>query len=225
MELFFPLIIIAFIFVFIAVAVMGHRQAKARRAMLAAWAAEKGLHFDESRRRDMDDQYPGFDLFRLGSNRYAENFMTGTWATFPVNIFEYHYQVTTSSGKQTHTHHHHFTVVILQPPFPLKPLSIRAEGFWDKITSAFGWDDIDFESAEFSRRFHVSAPDRRWAFDVLTPRNMEFIMEREKTALHMNERQLMMPLRGRAEPAAILEAIATGTTILEGIPAFARENP
>ncbi len=225
MEMFFPLIIVAFIFVFIAVAVMGHRQAKARRAMLAAWAAENGLHFDESRRRDVDDQFPGFDLFRRGSGRYGENFMTGARGSFCLTVFEYHYKTESGSGDNRRTHHHRYTVVILQPPFPLKPLSVRAEGFWDKITSAFGWDDIDFESAEFSRRFHVSAPDRRWAFDVLTPRNMEFLMEREKTALHMNERHLMMPLRGRAEPAAILEAIATGTTILAGIPAFARENP
>lgn len=221
MEFFIPL----FIILIIVIAVVGYQQAKARRAMLAAWAAQQGLHFDETRRRDMDDEFPGFDLFRLGSNRYAENFMTGTRGAIPLTIFEYHFQITTSSGKQTNTHHHRFTIVILQPPFPLKPLSIRPEGLWDRVTAAFGWDDIDFESAEFSRRFHVSAPDRRWAFDVLTPRNMEFLMERDKVALHMNDRQLMMSLRGGAAPPAILDAIATGTTVLDGIPAFARENP
>lgn len=219
MELFIPL----FIILIIVVAVVGHHQAKARRAMLAAWAAENGLSFDQSRFRDVDDQYRGFDLFGRGSNRYGENLMTGARGNCQLSIFEYHYQTESGSGKTRSTHHHRYTVVILQPPFPLKPLSIRGEGFWDKITSAFGWDDIDFESAEFSRRFHVSAPDRRWAFDVLTPRNMEFLMERDKAALHMSDRHLMMPLRGRIEPPAILEALVTGTTILDGIPAFARE--
>lgn len=220
MELLIPLIII----VFIVVAVVGHQQAKARRAMLAGWAAENGLSFDESRFRDVDDHYPGFDLFRRGSNRYGENLMTGSRGNCRLTIFDYHYQTQSGSGKNRSTQHHRYTVVILQPPFPLQPLSIRPEGFWDKITSAFGWDDIDFESAEFSRRYHVSAPARRWAFDVLTPRNMEFLMAREGVALHMNDHQLMMPLRGRIEPPAILKALATGSTVLEGIPAFARES-
>ncbi len=221
MELFIPL----FIIIVVVLMVAGHQQAKARRALLAAWASEHGLQFEESRRRDVDEQFPGFELFRRGSGRYGENFMTGSWESCHLTIFEYHYQTSSGSGKNRRTQHHRYTVIMLQPPFPLKPLSIRPEGWWDKVTAAFGWDDIDFESAEFSRRFHVGAPDRRWAFDVLTPRNMEFLMAHESIALHMDDRHLMIPLRGRIEPPAILEAIATGIAVLDGIPTFARENP
>lgn len=221
MELIFPIIII----LVIVMAVVGHQQEKARRALLAAWASEHGLSFDQTRRRDLDDQFPGFELFRRGSGRYGENFMTGNWESCHLAIFEYHYQTSSGTGKNRSTKHYRYTVVMLQPPFPLKPLSIRPEGWWDKVTAAFGWDDIDFESAEFSRRFHVGAPDRRWAFDVLTPRNMEFLMAQDSLSLHMDDRQLMIPLRGRIQPPAILDAIAKGITLLDGIPAFARETP
>jgi len=53
---------------------------------------------------------------------------------------------------------------------------IRPEGVWDKLAAAFGFDDIDFESAEFSRKFLVKAGDKRFAYDVLHPRMMEFLL-------------------------------------------------
>ena len=40
----------------------------------------------------------------------------------------------------------------------------------------FGFDDIDFESDEFSREFCVKAADRRWAFDVIHQATMEFLL-------------------------------------------------
>ena len=62
-------------------------------------------------------------------------------------------------------------------PFGMTPdLLIRPEGLFDKIKGAFGFDDIDFESEEFSRRFHVKSSDRRFAYDVLHPRMMEFLL-------------------------------------------------
>ena len=44
---------------------------------------------------------------------------------------------------------------------------------------AFGFDDIDFESAEFSKRFYVKSPDKRFAYDVVHPRMMEFLLDRK----------------------------------------------
>jgi hypothetical protein len=47
---------------------------------------------------------------------------------------------------------------------------------FDKIAGAVGFDDIDFESAEFSKRFHVKSPDKKFAYDVIHPRTMEFLL-------------------------------------------------
>ncbi|MHC4671260.1 MAG: hypothetical protein ACYTBZ_02140, partial [Planctomycetota bacterium] len=72
---------------------------------------------------------------------------------------------------------HYFSAVLINSGLPLKPLVIRPERFFDKITEFFGYDDIDFELNEFSRKFYVKSPDKKWAFDVIHQATMEFLLE------------------------------------------------
>lgn len=159
--------------------------AKRRRQALAAWAASRGFSFSEAHDSAMDERFPLLEVLRQGSDRYAYNVCRGTiragnaesWGQAEVWTFDYHYETHSrdSKGRRT-THHHNLSVVLLQTALPLKPLHIRPEHFFDRVGEFFGADDIDFESAEFSRRFHVRSPDRRWAFDVITQETMEFLM-------------------------------------------------
>ena len=90
---------------------------------------------------------------------------------------DFRYKITTHTGKSTQTRTYRFSYLILHLPFDGVPdLLIRREGVLDKIAGAFGFDDIDFESAQFSRRFHVKSPDKRFAYDVIDPRMMEFLL-------------------------------------------------
>ncbi len=102
--------------------------------------------------------------------------MHGTWQGYRILGFDYHYQTYSYSKNGRQTHHHYFSAAILQSPVPLKPLFIRPEGFLDRVAEFLGFDDIDFESLEFSRRFYVKSPDRRWAYDVIHQRTMEFLL-------------------------------------------------
>jgi hypothetical protein len=148
-----------------------------RKKDLMAWAAANGLSYTDSRDGGFEDRYPNFSCLRQGSNRYAHNIMRGQWQGRDIEAFDYHYEThSTNSKGHRQTHHHHFSCVVLTSDVPLKPLMIRPEGFFDKITEFVGFDDIDFESAEFSRKFFVKAPDRRWAFDVIHTRMMEFLL-------------------------------------------------
>ena len=64
------------------------------------------------------------------------------------------------SGKSTQTHTYRFSYLIAHVPFAGVPALLnRREGMFDKIAGAFGFDDIDYESAEFSRRFQVKSAD------------------------------------------------------------------
>ena len=56
-------------------------------------------------------------------------------------------------------------------------LLIRKEGLGDKLAGGLGFDDIDFESEEFSRTFWVKSQDKRFAFDVIHPLMMEFLLD------------------------------------------------
>jgi hypothetical protein len=57
-------------------------------------------------------------------------------------------------------------------------LEVRPEGFGDTLKAMVGLDDIDFESEEFSRRFYVTSGDRKFAYDVIHPKMMEFLLAR-----------------------------------------------
>ena len=67
--------------------------------------------------------------------------------------------------------------MIIESAIPLKPLHLRREHLFDKVSEFFGVDDIDFESAEFSRKFYVKSPDKRWAYDVIHARMMEYLLD------------------------------------------------
>jgi hypothetical protein len=102
---------------------------------------------------------------------------------------DYHY-VTTSRDKdgKTTTHTHHFSYLLVHLPFQQTPgLFIRPEGFFDKIKRAMGFDDIDFESAEFSKRFYVTSTDKRFAYDVIHPAMMEFLLDRDPPAIDVEQ--------------------------------------
>jgi hypothetical protein len=161
-----------------------------RRAALAALATELGMSFDPGERRDFDAQYRHFELFRRGHTRRAYNTLSGTFniggRPFPGFLGDYRYSVTTSDGKSTTTTTYHVSYIIMHTPFAdLPTLLVRPEGLFDKIAGAVGFDDIDFESEQFSRAFYVKSSDKRFAYDVITARMMEFLLERRGPAIDL----------------------------------------
>ena len=171
------LVILVFIAIAVVAGIFGHLAAEKRKKELLAWAGARGLAFNPERQYGFDAAYPGLACLQRGSNRYAYNTSSGRWGEREILACDYHYEThSTDSKGRRQTHHHHLSLVLLSSPVPLRPLFIRPEGFFDKITEFFGMDDIDFESAEFSRKFHVTAPDKRWAYDVLHQRAMEFLL-------------------------------------------------
>jgi len=174
-----------------------YAQAK-RRKELTAWASKNGLSFYESRDYSLDEQYPTFSALTRGANRYAYNHITGRWNEHDFHGFDYHYETySTDSKGRRQTHHHHFSVLILSSPVPLQQLLIRPEGFFDKVTEFFGHDDIDFESIEFSKRFYVKAPEKRWAYDVLHQRAMEFLLNSPEFTIQFGRDQVIAFRNGK----------------------------
>jgi hypothetical protein len=158
-----------------------------RRKALIAWAQAHGLTFRASRQRSLQERWPDFKCFHQGHSRYAYNLIEGDWEDAAFLGFDFHY--TTGSGKNRSDHH--FSAVVLSSPVPLKPLYLRREGLFDKVTEFFGLDDIDFESAEFSRTFYVKSPDKRWAYDVIHQRMMEYLLEAPQFSVQFGEGQVI----------------------------------
>lgn len=159
-----------------------HVAAKKRREEMNALAASLGWSFDPAHDRDHDEEYAHFECFRRGHSRAAYNTLRGEASiaghAFPAKMGDFTYRITQQTGKGSTTRTYHFSYLILHLPFAGVPdLLIRREGIFDKLAGAFGFDDIDFESAEFSRKFHVKSADKKFAFGVIEPRMMEFLLE------------------------------------------------
>ena len=147
---------------------------KIRRQKLAAVARELGLTYHPGRHYHLHDTYGFFELFQRGDDHRSYDLIAGYRDGVKVTMFDFSYE--TSSGDSSVTHIR--TVCIFGLPtercFPY--VTIRPEGFFDKLASAIGFNDIDFESVEFSRKFFVKGKDRRFAYDLVHPRMMEYLL-------------------------------------------------
>jgi hypothetical protein len=206
-------LITVLILVFIAFAIWKSVQ---RRKELAAWAAEKGLLFSATKDRGFDDRFSSFGCLRKGHSRYAYNIAEGDWNGRRVMAFDYRY--VTGSGKNRSTHY--FSAIILCSDVQLKPLSIRPEGVFDRVTEFFGLDDIDFESAEFSRRFYVKSSDKRWAYDVIHPRTMKFLLSMPRFSIELDRTHVIVWKNRRFDPEAFETAIAIAAGLLDNLPTY-----
>lgn len=151
-----------------------------RKAEMQQLAADLGLRFSPEDHDDHDDEYAQFEIFRRGHSRTAKHTMWGSVELFArdcrLQAGDFRYKVTSGSGKNRSTTTYRFSYLIIHPPWPSPNLLVRPEGMFDRVKGAFGFDDIDFESEEFSRAFWVQSSDKRFAYDVLHPRMMEFLL-------------------------------------------------
>jgi hypothetical protein len=214
------IIIIIFVTLIIFLVALSAMQAKKRRDELQRWAATRGLSFSADSDSSIDDRFPNFPCLREGDDRHAFNVMQGAIGKRSILAFDYHYEThsTDSKGHRT-THSHEFSAVIVRPGVPLRPLSIRGETFFDKVGAFMGFEDINFESAEFNRRFYVKSPDRRWAFDVLHQDTMEFLLEAPRFSLEMDESCVIAYRDSEYAPGDFEAALGVLEGILDRIPA------
>jgi len=219
--------LLAFVVVAVVLSLIGFgwAQEKKRREELLAWTSAHNLRFNPDKEYNYDDRLPGFKCLKQGSNRYAYNIISGEWDGRTLLAFDYHYETHSTDSKGRHqTHHHHFSSVLLRSDLTLKPLVIRAENLFDKLAGFVGFDDIDFESAEFSRMFYVSSPDRRWAYDVLHPRTMQFLLDSPRFSIEFDTGSVMAWRSGRMDVANREAAIRVIDGILDGLPEYVRQQ-
>jgi hypothetical protein len=107
--------------------------------------------------------------------RYAFNILRGKYHEQLLFVFDFHYQ--TGSGKSTKQHELTMLMLVFKEVFPQVTIQPGGESLFAKMASAFGGeDDIQFESAEFSRNFTVRSKDRRFAYDVCNPQMIEYLL-------------------------------------------------
>ena len=198
------LIIVGVIALIVVAAIFGYLAAKKRREAMLAMAARLGLRFDPNKNRELARQYQFLDKLRAGENRYAFNVLAGTYKSHNVMAFDYHYEThSTDSKGRRETHHFYLSFFLLLMPASFPELVIGREGFFSKVAQALGYDDIDFESHEFSRKFCVRSRDKKFAYDVCNARMMEYLLANDDLTIEIEGPALAISFGRRLSPEQI----------------------
>jgi hypothetical protein len=71
-------------------------------------------------------------------------------------------------------------------------LTIRRENFLTRVAEVFGYQDIEFESAEFSKAFCVRSPDKKFAYDVCNAKMMEYLLANRDLSVEIENQVLAL---------------------------------
>ena len=176
LALFLPFVVVLALMIYGVI-----RARDTRRNDLSALASRLGFDFRAGADTSFADRYQGISLFTRGGSRKASCLLTGFMTVgdqrVPVLAADYSYVITKGTGKRRRRRTYHVGIVMAHLPFRgLPEFIMRDETVIDRITAAIGFDDIDYESAEFSRRFHVKCADRRFASDLIDPEMIDYML-------------------------------------------------
>jgi hypothetical protein len=177
--------------------VLGERHERKRTEALARRAHERRETFHPEKNPALPNRFAHFEIFSRGFDRYGHN---ATDFHLKINHLQVaglcgdlHYKQREGSGKNRRTVTYRRSFIVLEPPYAIPhTLNCRREGLLDKLAGAFGYDDIDFESAEFSQRFHIKSSEKRFAYDLFDPRMIQFMMSEPPPELTIAGGQLLL---------------------------------
>ncbi len=192
-----PLVIVAVLIVAAIGAIYGVIQARKRQEGLFELAQRLGLDFSAAEDREIADRYSFLKQLAEGENRYACNVLSGTYQQNQVLAFDYHYETYTEGKGGRQTHHHWFSFFILTLPAVFPDLTIRRENLLTKVAEVFGYQDIKFESAEFSGAFCVRSPDKKFAYDVCNAQMMEYLLAKRDLSVEIENQVLALVFNTR----------------------------
>lgn len=223
MLLIVPLVAILFAGLLIWLGYLDEEAKKARTRAMAVAAHRLGFGFAGGKTGYHKGIFEYFTQLNQGHSRFAYNALWGTTDGHRIDAFDYHFAVTRSTGKSTTTSHYHRSVVMLHLPVACPRLTVFEEDIASKIAQFAGYDDIDFESAEFSRRYCVRSEDKRFAYNLITPAMMEFLMSRPGLFFEIRDKLLVIVNDPQVGPEDYPALIRRAVDIRHRIPSLALE--
>ena len=169
-----------------------------RREGLFELAQRLNLNFDAGQDYGIPGRFGFLKQLAQGSNRYATNVLSGTYQQNEILAFDYHYEThSTDSKGHPQTQDHWFSFFILTLPAVFPDLTIRRENFFTKVAEVFGYQDIKFESAEFSKAFCVRSPDKKFAYDVCNAKMMEYLLANRDLSIEIENEVIALAFSTR----------------------------
>ncbi|MBC8368913.1 MAG: DUF3137 domain-containing protein [Planctomycetes bacterium] len=195
-------VVIAFVIVAVgALFYLSYQYHKKRRQAFTVWATKNGFSYDSNRSRELGRRFMFLNDLNKGSNRYACDSLSGNYQGYDVDAFTYHYETySTDSKGNRRTNHHYLGVIAIKIENTFPEMRLTPEGFFSKIGQFIGFEDIDFESVEFSKKFAVHSKDKKLAYDFCNTSMMEYLLQHPNTSLELDQDTLALYDSYRLEP-------------------------
>jgi hypothetical protein len=133
-----------------------------RRLALLRFAPEHGLQF---RAKVKDAATEGFRLFGRGDGSKARNVLRGEWDGTPVKAMDFDYFVARTAWAGYRVKRwRRFSVAVLDLGASIPSVIAERNGAAGLSSDYMGFHDVQLNSDEFNRRFHVTTDDREFAY-------------------------------------------------------------
>jgi len=191
------------------------RAQRRRLAVAAGWADDRGYDYLASNQALLP-YLRGEPFVRSVSSEVMEFIEGETPGGHTFCSFLYTY--TSSSGDSPTTVEH--AIVMVRLPAGLPELSLTREEFGDKVGKFFGGQDIELESDEFNRLFRVRSPFEGFAYAVLHPRMMEWLIRQANAMvpLRIDGQDVIWWREGRPNYAMLDLQLAATSDFIDQIP-------
>lgn len=193
------------------------RAEAARMRALQGYAASRGWAYAQHV-PGVIPRFGNVTPFGRGEGREFSNFIGFYVGKLVAHSFDYKFVI--SSGKSSETHYFH--VVALELPAALPQLELRPEGAEAKIAGFFGMQDLQFESDEFNRAWHIKSSNPSFAHEVVNPMMIEWLMQDHQRFANfaIDRDTLYTTISGRQDPRRIDALVWYLTQFLDRVPAF-----
>jgi hypothetical protein len=190
------------------------RQEKAGKYARAA--AENGWAYS-GRDDSLADRFDG-PPFGQGHSRVADHVFTGEHRGRPFTAFEYRYE---TGGGDSGSRSYVFMVGVVPLPGPTPRLQVAPETWRTKALGYVGMRDLQLESEEFNELFRVDTDDERFAYAILHPRMMRWLIDSprtEYTSVRFERGHLLAWHESAIEAADVAWLLGHLCDILERVP-------
>lgn len=169
-------ILLLFALIAVGALIAAWRRAALRRDAAVALAASLGLTYAGGDPLDLV-QLP-HRLFRKGDRRRIETTLHGELDGRPIALCDYIYtEVSRDSQGNTHQRDYRFSLCVLELEWSLPWIEITPESLGRRFLNVLGvGNDVQFESDEFNREFTVLSDERDFAFTMIDPQMIEWLL-------------------------------------------------
>ena len=168
-----------------------HANFRKRSPLVRFWAKKRGFGYQSKGEIASLPKLKCTKYLRKGANSKAYHVVTGKLGDVRFTMLDVEYR----SGNSSLDLYKYRTLFLIHSPIKFSSeVWIRPAHLIEDIPGALGISNIQFESKEFSDKFHVKSENKKFAWGVVHQLLMAILLDHPKTTLEYCESTICMTL-------------------------------